>query len=247
MYEFQNIKHNHNITENIYDEIPIFQKEELSLITNIGASNDYNCCNEVNKFLKNKIAKDALILKEKKHTKFSYDNLKRKCKHLVIENVMDFINNKIYEAYDGNIGFGLTKKRLMKLNQSQKTNADVDFNKKLLTMILRDIFSQNITRKIRLFESDNNKKLIETIIKEKKDQFQKLFNLTFVQCVEHFAGTKEIEELQGLRLFSELKNEIIDKYETDGESYYENLKIFLKEFENKINKVKPRKKRKKIN
>ena len=64
MYEFQNIKHNHNITENICDEIPIFQKEELSLITNIGASNDYNCCNEVNKFLKNKIAKDALILKE---------------------------------------------------------------------------------------------------------------------------------------------------------------------------------------
>ena len=43
MYEFQNIKHNHNITENIYDEIPIFQKEELSLITNIGAPKDYNC------------------------------------------------------------------------------------------------------------------------------------------------------------------------------------------------------------
>ena len=135
----------------------------------------------------------------------------------------------------------------MKLNQNQKTNADVDFNKKLLTKTLRDIFSQNITRKIRLFESDHNKKLIETIIKEKKDQFQKLFNLTFVQCIEHFAGNKEIEELRGLRLFSELKNEIIDKYETDGESYYENLKIFLKEFENKINKVKPRKKKKKNN
>ena len=214
---------------------------------NFYASNDSNCSNNENKLLKNKKARDTQITKEKKHTKFSYDNLKRKCKHLVIENVLDFINNKIYEAYDGNKSFGLTKKKLMKLNQNQKTNADVDFNKKLLTMTVRDIFSQNITRKIRLFESDHNKKLIETIIKEKKDQFQKLFNLTFVQCIEHFAGNKEIEELRGLRLFSELKNEIIDKYETDGESYYENLKIFLKEFENKINKVKPRKKKKKNN
>ena len=51
----------------------------------------------------------------------------------------------------------------MKLNQSPKTNADVYFNKKLLTMTLREIFSQNITRKIRLFESDHNKKLIVTI------------------------------------------------------------------------------------
>lgn len=214
---------------------------------NFYASNDSNCSNNENKLLKNKKARDTQITKEKKHTKFSYDNLKRKCKHLVIENAFDFINNKIYEAYDGNKSFGLTKKKLMKLNQNQKTNADVDFNKKLLTMTLRDIFSQNITRKIRLLESDHNRKLIETIIKEKKDQFQKLFNLTFVQCVEHFAGNKEIEELRGLRLFSELKNEIIDKYETDGESYYENLKIFLKEFENKINKVKPRKKKKKNN
>ena len=100
---------------------------------------------------------------------------------------------------------------------------------------------------VRLFESDHNKKLIETIIREKKELFEKIFNLTFIECVEHFIGEKEIEELRGLRLFSELKNEIIDKYKTDGESYYENLKLFLKEFENKINKVKSRKKRKKNN
>ena len=128
MYEFQNIKHYHNIIENINDEIPIFQKDELSLITNFGASNDSNYYNNDNKFLKNKREKADLIHKEKKHTKFSYDNLKRKCKHLVIENVMDFINNKIYEAYDGNISISLTKKKLMKLNQSPKTNADLNFS-----------------------------------------------------------------------------------------------------------------------
>ena len=56
----------------------------------------------------------------KLHTKYTYDNLKRKCKHLVIENVKDYINRKIKEEYNGNIGEGILKKELVKLNQSQK-------------------------------------------------------------------------------------------------------------------------------
>jgi len=45
-----------------------------------------------------------------KQTKYSWDNLKRECKHLVVENVMKFINNKIYEVYNGYIDDGLLKK-----------------------------------------------------------------------------------------------------------------------------------------
>jgi len=63
--------------------------------------------------------------------------------------------------------------------------------------------------------------------------------------VDHFIGNKHIEELNGLKLFSEFKEPILNKYEEDGESYYENLEILLKDFENKINKAKPRKKRNK--
>ena len=64
--------------------------------------------------------------------------------------------------------------------------------------------------------------------------------------MKHFIGDKEIEELNGLTLFSELKEEIIKKHEKDGESYYENLKLFLKGFENKITRAKSRKKRNEI-
>ena len=130
-----------------------------------------------------------------------------------------------------------------KMNQSQKANANVEFNKKFITKNLKEIFSQNITQKISLHEPDHNKRLIDKLLSEKKDKFEKLFNLTFIQCLEHFVGDKEIEELKGLKLFSELKEEIVKKYEKDGESYYQNLNIFLKEFENKINRAKPRKKR----
>lgn len=228
--------------KNFDDEISIFQNENLNFnINNI--TTDFNFSNEFTTLLGKKSQKDVIKKSEKKHTKFSSDNLKRVCKHLVIENVMKFINKKIYEVYEGNIGKGLTKKKLMKLNQEQKKNADVEFNKIFINKTLKEILSQNITKQFTLYEQDHNKKVIDRIILEKKDIFEKIFNLTFIQCVDHFIENKKIEELNGLTLFSELKKQIINKYENDGESYYENLRLFLKSFENKINRAKSRKKR----
>ena len=182
--------------------------------------------------------KDIIKQSVEKDIKYRFDNLKRECKHLVIENTMNFINDKIYEAYKGNIGIGLIKKKLLKLNQSQKANADAEFNKIFIRKTLKEILSQNI-----FYEQDHNKKLIETLLLEKRENFEKLFNLTFIECLEHFIGDKEIEELNGLTLFTELKDQIIKKHVKEGELYYENLKLFLSDFENKINKAKSRKKR----
>ena len=228
---------------NFDDELSIFQNENLNFnINNI--TTDFNISNEFSTLLGKKSQKDVIKKSEKKHTKFSSDNLKRVCKHLVIENVMKFINKKIFEVYEGNIGKGLTKKKLMKLNQEQKKNADVEFNKIFIKKTLKEIFSQKITNQIKLYEADHNKNLIDKLISEKSDDFKNLFNLTFIECVEHFIGDKQIEELKGLTLFSELKDKIMKKHEKDGESFYENIEIFLKGFENRINKAKPRKKRK---
>ena len=66
----------------------------------------------------------------------------------------------------------------------------------------------------------------------------------FIQCLDHFIENKKIEKLNGLTLFSELKEEIINKYKNDGESYYENLKLFLKQFQNQINRLNQEKKEK---
>ena len=131
----------------------------------------------------------------------------------------------------------------MKLNQSQKANVDAEFNKIFIRKTLKEILSQNITKQINFYEQDHNKKLIETLLLEQREKFEKLFNLTFIECLEHFIGDKEIEELNGLTLFTELKDQIIKKHVKEGELYYENLKLFLSDFENKINKAKLRKKR----
>ena len=227
-------------TFNFPESINEDNKQNITL----NSTNEIYFYNNANILLNNK-RNDNNKKQSSKHTKYSYDNLKRECKHLVIENVMKFINNKIYEVYEGNIDNGLLKKKLLKLNQAQKINADVEFNKIFLNKTLKDILSQNITKQITLYEPDHNKKVIDKVISEKKDIFERIFNLTFIQCLDHFIENKKIEELNGLTLYSELKEEIINKYENDGESYYENLKLFLKQFQNKINRAKSRKKRKK--
>ena len=210
------------------------------------STNERYFINNQNLLLNKKRESDNTPKLKEKHTKFSYDNLKRECKHLVIENVIKFINNKIYEVYKGDIGQGLAIKKLFKLNQTQKVNADVQFNKLFITKTLKEILSQDITKKFKFYDYNHNKKVIENILSGKKEEFEKIFNTTFIDCVKHFIGEKEIEEFQGLTLFCELKEEIIKKHEKDGESYYENLKLFLKGFENKITRAKSRKKRNEI-
>ena len=237
---------NEKTESSIYSELEFEDYKTQNVI--FSRYNEIYYINPSSKLLNNKRFKDSYTKykkSSKKHTKYSYDNLKRECKHLVIENVMKFINNKIYEVYEGNIGNGLNIKRLLKLNQSQKTNADVEFNKLFITKSLKEIFSQDITKQIKLYSQDHNKKVIEKLIEEKKENFENLFNLTFIDCVEHFIGNKNIVELNGLILFSELKEQIINKYDKDGETYYETLRLFLQEFENKIKRAKSRRKRKK--
>ena len=92
-------------------------------------------------------------------------------------------------------------------------------------------------------KEDHNQKVIEKILEEKKDEFENLFNITFIDCLDHFIGKKQIKELEGLTLFSELKEQILEECEDDGESYYKNLEIFLKEFEKRINNAKSKKKK----
>ena len=204
-----------------------------NLFNTLSEENYFN--NEENTLLNNKRKKDSKQKARKPHTKYTYDNLKRECKHLVIENVMIFINKKIYEVYNGDVGDGITKKQLVKLNQEQKKNSNAEFNKLFIYKTLKEIFSEKITKRIKILEEDHNKNLIRKLIEEKKEDFESLFNITFIECVQHFIEEKQINELKGLTLFNELREKIINKYKDDGETYYNNLEILLKEFEKRIN------------
>ena len=189
---------------------------------------------------------------ESERNKFSDDNLRRKCKHLVLKYAQNFINNKIKIIYNGNIGNGILRKELQTINHFQKYNINIDFNKEFLTKTFKDIFSDNISTRFANFPLNHNKTIINYLLNEKDEKkrtyFHKLFNINFIQCLNHFIGKDFICELNGLKLFEEIKKEeILAKYPLDGEEYYNNLFKYLNNYEEIINSKKPRRFRKKMN
>lgn len=189
--------------------------------------------------------RNALSEKASKHNKFSDDNITRKCKHLVIKNAFNFINEKIYKIYKGKIGNGLFIKELKVLNQSQKADNSANFNKNFLTKKLGEIFSDKISGRISNFPSDHNKLLIKKLMNEmdedKKQYFNGLFNLSFIQCLNHFCGKYSINELEGLKCFIDIKKNIIEKYPDDGEEYFNLLSYYFNNFEHIINNKREKK------
>ena len=182
------------------------------------------------------------------HNKFSDDNVRRKCKHLVLKNTMKFLNYKINFLYNGNIGNGIFKKELQTINQSQKSDATINFNKLFIKKKLSEIFSEDISGRFTNLPHDHNKTLIKQLMDEKdeykKEYFNKVFNLEFIDCLAYFRGEKRIDVLEGLKCFNDMKNEIINKFKEDGVDYYNTLKYYLDNFEQIINKKKARKSRK---
>ena len=194
--------------------------------------------------------RDDDAMEEKvEHNKFSDDNVRRRCKHLVLKNSMDFINGSIKRIYNGNIGNGIFKKELQTINQKQMSEATITFNQNFLNKSLGDIFSENISGRYTNLPSNHNKLLILKLMdeqdEEKKDYFNNLFNITFINALKHFNGQIVIPELIGLKCFRDLKDEITNKYPEDGEDYYVSLKYYFDNFEEIILNKRARKGRKK--
>ena len=115
------------------------------------------------------------------HNKFSDDNLRRKVKHLVLDNIFKFINEKIKKIYNGKIGHGIYTKKLLKINQKQISDASIQFNKDFLYKTLGDIFSEDISKNYTTYHPRHNKFLIIALTldkdEDKKNYFKKLFSI----------------------------------------------------------------------
>ena len=182
------------------------------------------------------------------HNKYSDDNIRRRCKHFVLNSLLEFINKQINKLYNGNIGNGIFKKELQTINQSQKSDASIDFNKLFLEKKIGDIFSDTISGKYTNFPTNYNKLLIEKLRNEadeyKRIYFNKLFDLSFIECLKHFRGEKNINELEGLKCFNDIKDHIIEKYPIDGKEYITYLEYYMNNFETIINNKRSRRPRK---
>jgi hypothetical protein len=180
------------------------------------------------------------------HDKFSDDNLRRKTKHIALNELLKFINKKIFELYNGNIGKGMTMKKLLTIKQDQKANSIIEFNKQFLNKNLGEIFSEDVTTRYTNFPKFHNRILIQKLINEddvsKRLYFQRLFNLTFLESLQHFRGSIFIEELSGLINYKD----VINKYDSEEDGYKSCLDYYINNYEMIINSKKKRKSRKNI-
>ena len=185
------------------------------------------------------------------HTKYADDNIIRKCKFIVLSHIMDFINAKIKEKYK-NIGYGIKIKQLMKINKAQVSNIKTDYNLKFMNKQLKDIFSDTISTKYTRFPLKKNENLIKELINEKDDEkkeyFNKLFSLTFSDCLNHFIDKKFIPILKDLELFEEIINDSKKlkkiNLNINDQEYINELSYYLENYQNILRRKKPRRAKK---
>ena len=182
------------------------------------------------------------------HNKFSSDNLIRKVKHVILHNIMNFINQKIKTVYSIKDEKIFKEKKLFKLKQNQPMSSRSEYNKDFLSKTLGTIFSGDISSKYSCHPSTHNKRIIETLINDKDEKkrniFGGLFNLTFVDCLEHFRGSKKVKELEGIK---NLKNYLKELKIKHDDNYCTIFKYFVNNFESIIKEKKSRIRNKKKN
>ena len=166
-------------------------------------------------------------------------------KYLIYKETFKFINKKIKVKY-GNIGHGKNKKKLILAKHDQIANSKIDYNKEFLYKSLKEIFSVELSGRVKNYDKEHNQILIEKLINEddmeKREYFKGLFNLTFLECLKYFRGEKNEKYvyIEGLKKFNDLvKENKFKKYE-DAEDYINYLREFINDYENRLGSRKGR-------
>ena len=172
--------------------------------------------------------KDSLI--KGKHDKFYSDNLVRKIKSIIIHNLFIFINSTIHEIYKKEPNYDMEKDKLLKIKQEQIVKSNIEFNKKFLDETLEHIFSVDISSKFKKYNTAHNRNLIFKLLNdnniERRQIFRNLFTKTFLESLEHFRGTKKINEFEGINTFDNYKENSQEDYD-----YLVSLEYMLNQYE----------------
>ena len=159
-----------------------------------------------------------------KHNKDSPDNIIKKIKSKLLDYLLKFINNLLksllYNKINTYIQIGKNEKEMEKEKIIKKIDykAIVDDMKRennlnLLDNRLQKILSNDITSKYSTLSKDLNKKIIDNILKEEKDNeiIMFVFKLTFREWFDIFTYKKEIKDFDILD--DESINKIINHFE----------------------------------
>ena len=143
------------------------------------------------------------------HNIYSSDNINKKIKTNLLEFALIFLNTILNLFLDEkklkNYTKNYLKNRKKKDSYDLIKNLDYTFIKNinktkeisLLSTPLKDIFSNNISRKYKTYHSNLNKQIINQIIKEESNNpiIMKAFNLTFREWIDIFTYKKDLKTI----------------------------------------------------
>ena len=174
------------------------------------------------------------IIKSGKHNEYTPDNMIKKCKTMIIKEIFNSVNEKIVQKEGTKPG--ILKNTLMKMNQKQIVKCTVNDNKSFLYKTIGEILSEDISRGN--FPKKHNKIIIENLSKKYKD-FEILFSITFLDCLNYFRGEtiEKQEYIEGMKNYSQIKDDIKNK---KGEYYANYIDTFLDNYESFVINQKPR-------
>jgi hypothetical protein len=182
--------------------------------------------------------------KKEFNRKYDGDNIKKKIKSSLLSYLLSFINSIINNKYNGNIGHGASINQLAKIDNQKLSSKD---DKQILKKTLKEIFSEIAISKanLKLNNENYNRDLIQKLLNEEDEEkrvfFNKLFNLTFIECLKHFRGSEIIEELNGLASL----DDFLKKFKDDPE-YQENVIYYIFHFEEVIGRKRNKKEKNKL-
>jgi len=191
----------------------------------------------------------------RKHNKYAENNMTRKMKVIIKNDLLDFINSKIKKELNlsniiinGKI-YKDNEIKLLNIKQDQIKDTNVDFNLTFLNTKIKDILSEKISKNNRIkYPSNFNEILINKIYQiEYGESITSILDMTFLECLKYYRKDEDIINdakyscLKGLEKgFENLKDKLMKK---NDEKYADMLIELIKEFEEIYSKKKSRVKR----
>ena len=179
-----------------------------------------------------------------KHNKYAENNMTRKMKVIIKNDLLDFINSKIKKELNlTNIIINGDKYlnneiKLLNIKQKQMIDITVDGNITFLNTKIRDILSEQISNNNQLkYPSDFNAILINTIYQiENGESITSILDMTFLECLKYYRKDEDIINdakyscLKGLEKgFENLKERLMNNNEE--EDYVDKLIELIQKFE----------------
>ena len=148
------------------------------------------------------------------HNEFKFDNITNRLKNNLMKSFLSFINKKIEEKYE--FSEEMKDLKLYVLNNSLASNSNIKFNRDLINMTLKEIFSNKVSTKCKKVSQDQNKNAINNLLNDKDEErrnyFNKIFNLKFIDVLKYLRGeTEGLEILEGLEFDKVCWNKIQKK------------------------------------